>query len=274
MLFIAEVGSNHNQDLSRYLKLIDTAAEIGCGAVKFQLFKIDQMYAPEVLARDKKLQALKSRELPLEFIPEIEKRCRENDLNFICSPFYLDAVKQLKPFVYAFKIGSFELLWLDLIKKCGDTGKPVILSTGMADLPEINEAMTASGQNPLLLHCVSSYPLDIRNSNLRAIGTLQRSFGARVGWSDHSVSEAVISRAVFKWGAVCVEFHLDLDGSGLEFGNGHCWLPMRAKAMVDLVYNGQSADGDGIKIPDLSELENIKWRADAQDGMRPQKELR
>ena len=184
MLFIAEVGSNHNQDLSRCLKLIDTAAEIGCGAVKFQLFRVDQMYAPEVLARDKKLQALKSRELPLEFIPEIEKRCRENDLNFICSPFYLDAVEQLKPFVYAFKIGSFELLWLDLIKKCGDTGKPVILSTGMADLPEIDEAMTASGQNPLLLHCVSSYPTDIRNSNLRAIGTLQRSFGARVGWSD------------------------------------------------------------------------------------------
>src|SRR5207237_7765139 len=136
-------------------------------------------------------------------------------IQFACTPFSLRAVDVLKPFVDFYKIASYELPWDDLLRACAATGKPVSLATGMATIDEVVRAagvMRAAGcKDPLLLHCTSGYPTPVEQCNLAAIETIRKASGARTGWSDHSVSAAVVYRAVHRWGAEMVEFHLDLD---------------------------------------------------------------
>lgn len=272
-LFIAEVSSNHHRDLERCFRFIDTAAAVGCGAVKFQLFRIEELFAPEVLAKSPVLRARKEWELPVEFLAPIAKRCQKQKIQFSCTPFYLQAVEELLPYVDFYKIASYELLWNDLLRACAATGKPVILSTGMATLDEIGGAVetlrTAGCKNLTLLHCVSGYPAPPEECNIAAIETIRSRFGCPVGWSDHSVSPAVIQRAVHHWEASAVEFHLDLEGEGEEFATGHCWLPDGIKAVIADVSIALSADGTGEKVPTPVELPDREWRADPSDGLRP-----
>ena len=223
--FIAEVSSNHHRDLSRSFDFIDAAARSGCTAVKFQLFKIEQLFAPEILQRSEKHRKRKEWELPLEFVPKLAQRCREVDVEFSCTPFYLDAVIELEPYVSFYKIASYELLWDNLLAACARTGKPVILSTGMATMDEIIHAVGVLWQNgcmsPTLLHCTSAYPTPYTEANLAAIETIRQATGCEVGWSDHTVEPAVMHRAIHRWGVRVIEFHLDLDGKGEEFEAGH-----------------------------------------------------
>ena len=142
MRFIAEVSSNHSRDLARALEFIDVAASSGCSAVKFQLFKIDQLFAPEILEKSEMHRKRKEWELPLEFLPSLAKRSHERNIEFSCTPFYLDAVSELDPHVDFYKLASYELLWDKLLVACASTGKPVILSTGMATMDEILHATT------------------------------------------------------------------------------------------------------------------------------------
>ena len=277
--FVAEVSSNHNRDLDRCLRFIDAAADIGCDAVKFQLFRIDELFAPEVLSRSEEHRCRKQWELPVSFIPELAKRCQRHQIQFSCTPFYLEAVDELLPYVDFFKVASYELLWTDLLAACAHTGKPVVLSTGMADMDEIREAVGAlrdGGCRDLtLLHCVSGYPVPSRECNLAAIETLRREFGCWVGWSDHSVSPGVLNRAINRWGADMIEFHLDLDGTGEEFEAGHCWLPGQIVKALDPTDPGLTeADGSGVKEPTPSEINDRDWRADPKDGLRPLEKIR
>lgn len=270
---IAEVSSNHNKDLGRCKRFIETAKEIGCDAVKFQLFKVDRLFAPEILKDRSELRDRKYWELPLDFIPILAKECHRRRLQFCCTPFYLEAVRELEPYVDFFKIASYELLRLELIRLCAKTGLPVVLSTGMATLNEVAEAvktLKSSGVKDFaLLHCVSSYPAAVQDCNLSVIKTLREKFKCRVGWSDHSVCEEVIYRALYKWGAQIIEFHLDLDGKGREFGAGHCWLPERIGSVIKKIKSGVLADGNGKKMPIKSEMKERRWRADPADGLRP-----
>ncbi|MBT0663930.1 N-acetylneuraminate synthase family protein [Geobacter pelophilus] len=276
--FIAEVSSNHSRDLKRCLDFIDCSADIGCDAVKFQLFKIEELFAPEVLSVNEQLRRRKEWELPVSFLSDIAGRCREKNIQFSCTPFYLEAVDELLPFVDFLKIASYELLWNDLLVKCAKTGKPVILSTGMATLDEVSRAVTvlrnAGCLDLTLLHCVSGYPAPVDECNLSVIETLRSATGCSVGWSDHSVSTGVVNRAINRWGACTVEFHLDLDGAGDEFNAGHCWLPEQIASLIADVRTGEGADGDGIKKPSPKELPDRDWRADPEDGLRPLKHVR
>lgn len=276
--FVAEVSSNHHRDLSRCLAFIDKAAEIGCSAVKFQLFKINELFAPEILAKSKTHRDRKAWELPIEFLPELVRRCRSVSIKFACTPFYLDGVEELYPYVDFYKIASYELLWEDLLRACARTGKPVVLSTGMALLDEVAGAvetlLSAGCRDLTLLHCVSGYPTPAGECNLKAIETLRRQFGCPVGWSDHSVNPGVIYRAVHRWGAALVEFHLDLDGEGEEYRTGHCWLPEQIGPVIQAVQTGFYADGNGEKVPTPSELPDREWRADPADGLRPMRAVR
>jgi len=271
--FIAEISSNHHRDLDRCYAFIDKAAEIGCFAVKFQLFKISELFAPEVLARREDLRQRKAWELPVDFIPSLAERCRLKDIGFSCTPFYLEAVEQLRPFVDFYKIASYELLWDDLLRACAATGKPVVLSTGMATLTEVGNAVAVLRQagctDLTLLHCTSSYPTPPQECNLAAIQTMRDTFDCQVGWSDHSVNPGVIFRALYRWEATMVEFHFDLEGKGEEFSAGHCWLPDQIGPIIDSVKAGYLADGQGEKGPvSLEEVER-EWRADPADGLRP-----
>jgi N-acetylneuraminate synthase len=305
--FIAEVSSNHHRDLGRCLQFIDTAAETGCDGVKFQLFKIDELFAPEILAKSQMHRQRKKWELPLAFLPDLAAHCRDKGLFFSCTPFYLAAVEELYPFVDFYKIASYELLWDDLLTACARTGKPVVLSTGMATLPEIAHAVDVilkafpRNTSPVvrecglpsltLLHCVSGYPVPEDQCNLAVIETLRhcaagQSNTINVGWSDHSVSMAVIFRAVNQWHASMIEFHLDLDGKGEEFDSGHCWLPEQMGRVIAQIRKykpeipGHSPisenvmDGNGKKQPAPVELADRDWRADPSDGLRPLKRIR
>jgi sialic acid synthase SpsE len=276
--FVAEVSSNHHRDLARCLAFIDSAASIGSSAVKFQLFRIGELFAPEALAHKPELRRRAAWELPVEFLPALAARCRERGVRFGCTPFYLEAIDTLVPHVDFLKIASYELLWTDLLRRSAASGKPVVLATGMATLDEIARAADtlrdAGCRDLTLLHCVSGYPAPVGECNLAAIQTIARTCACPVGWSDHSVSPAVIYRAIHHWGAAMIEYHLDLDGTGEEFATGHCWLPDAMREVIASVRAGESADGSGEKVPAPSERHDREWRSDPDDGLRPLRPMR
>ncbi|CAM2067274.1 N-acetylneuraminate synthase family protein [Sulfidibacter corallicola] len=277
-LFIAEVSSNHHQDLDRCREFIDVAADIGCDAVKFQLFRLESLFAPEILTQSETHRARKAWELPSSFIPELAVRCKLRDVAFCCTPFDLEAVEILKPHVDFFKIASYELLWDKLLRACSRTGRPLILSTGMADLEEVRHAVEVLRRfgcgDFRLLHCSSAYPTPAEACNLAAMETLSTEFQCPVGWSDHSRDMGVLFRAVNRWNASIIEFHLDLDAKGAEYEAGHCWLPEQIKPVIAGIKSGFAADGDGCKQPNSFELPDRQWRADPEDGLRPLREMR
>ncbi len=276
--FIAEISSNHHQDIGRCFKFIETAARIGCDAVKFQLFKIDELFAPEILAHSETHRKRRQWELPRSFLPDLKNCCDNNRIEFSCTPFYLQAVEELTPYVDFFKIASYELLWSDLLKTCARTRLPVILSTGMASIAEIDEAVhTLKGEGSkdiTLLHCVSAYPTPVEECNLSVLASFRDRYGVKVGWSDHSVSPAVINRAVHKWQADAIEFHLDLDKTGAEYAAGHCWLPGEIEEVIRNYRLCEKIDGQPEKQFVASEAADRDWRADPSDGLRPLKPIR
>ena len=277
-VFVSEVSSNHSQDLNRAKEFIKVSSQIGCQAVKFQLFKIDKLFSPEILAKSKTHRDRKEWELPIEFLPELSSYSHKLGLLFSCTPFYLEAVKELEPYVDFYKIASYELLWDELIIECAKTGKDLVLSTGMATLDEIEHAVEVfkrhSNSKLTLLHAISGYPTPVNEVNLKAIKTLRDKFNLEVGLSDHSVSKEVITRSIYKWDTSMIEFHLHLDENGEEYKSGHCWLPNQMKDTIDGIKNGLLADGTGEKVPAPSEIDDRLWRADPSDGLRPFKELR
>jgi len=277
-MFIAEASSNHDRDLTRALAFVDAAADAGCDAVKFQLFKIDRMFAPEVLTRSEKHRARRQWELPLAHLAPLARRCEQRGIRFSCTPFYIEAVEELRPYVSFYKIASYELLVTPLLEACARTGKPVVLSTGMATMEEIahaaNTLKRAGASDITLLHCVSAYPTPAAEANLSAIAAIRDATGCKVGWSDHTRRPAVIERAVHHWGAACVEFHLDLEGKGAEYAAGHCWLPDEIAPVIARIRESLVADGTGFKGPQPSELSDREWRADPSDGMRPLRHVR
>ncbi|HEY1615349.1 MAG TPA: N-acetylneuraminate synthase family protein [Rhizomicrobium sp.] len=276
--FIAEASSNHGRDLSRALAFVDAAADCGCDAVKFQLFKIDRMFAPEILAQSETHRARREWELPVAHLAPLAARCAVRGIAFACTPFHAEAVDALEPFVGFYKIASYELLVSALLAACARTGKPIVLSTGMATLAEIERAVAVlrheGARDVTLLHCVSAYPTPPQEANLAAIGALRDATGCAIGWSDHTRRPAVIERAVHRWNASAIEFHLDLDGSGAEYKSGHCWLPEEIAPVIARIREGLSADGTGFKEPQPSEASDREWRADPMDGMRPLRHVR
>jgi sialic acid synthase SpsE len=277
-IFIAEASSNHGRELGRALAFVDAAAVAGCDAVKFQLFKIDRMFAPEILAKSAKHRARKDWELPAALLAPIAERCLERQIAFSCTPFYREAVAELRPFVSFYKIASYELLVDGLLEDCAATGRPIVLSTGMATMEEIAHAVAvlrgAGAQDITLLHCVSAYPTPVDEANLAAISALREATGCKAGWSDHTRKPSVIQRAVHRWGASAVEFHLDLDGQGAEYAAGHCWLPGEIAPVIAQIREAFAADGTGFKGPQPAELADRDWRADPADGMRPLRPIR
>ena len=278
--FVAEVSSNHGADLERSLDFVDTAARVGCDAVKFQQFRIEELFSPEALIHAPELLERKAWELPESFNRDLAERAKAKGLLFSSTPFYMTAVELLEPFVDFYKIASYQILWHDLLREVGRTGKPVLLATGMADLDEVRAAVAAlrdAGAGELtLLHCVSSYPTPPEDANLRAIETMRDELGLDVGWSDHTVRPEVVRRAVGRFGASWVELHLDLDGNGDEYAGGHCWLPKDLALLIATIGSSARtgatehvADGDGKKEPQPCELVERRWRTDPSDGLRP-----
>lgn len=278
--WICEVGSNHNGSLDRIYKLIDTAKDIGANAIKFQLFRAEQLWSdPET---QKKMHRW---ELPEEYIPEISIYCKKIGIEFGCSVFFLGGVNILYPFVDWYKIGSYELIYLDLIREVAtppwnnetenfSTNKPMILSTGMGTDEEIDKAlfetkMWVDCPNITLLHCNSCYPGMPKDCDLERIEHLKIFYDDyTIGWSDHTRHPGVIYAAIAH-GAEVIEFHMDLDGQGWEYSVGHCWLPSEIKPVIDNVRIGEMA----IQSSEQN-LEQLRQQRTDVDGMRPLKEIR
>lgn len=276
--FIAEISSNHNGDLKRAMNFVKVSAGIGCDAVKFQLFKIDQLFAPEILSKSEEHRRRKAWELPEHFIPDLAKYAHDLGLEFGCTPFYLKAVDIIEPHVDFYKIASYELLWIDLIQKCSQTGKPMMFSTGMATQDEIQSAYSAcvsmAANDITILHCNSSYPTPLNEVNLSVIHRLRSQFEGlktkpKIGWSDHSREPGVIQRAAHHYGVDTIEFHLDLDKDGDEYSSGHCWLPAEIETVIRQIKSGLTADGNGLTDFSPAEAPEREWRADPSDGLRP-----
>ncbi len=265
--FIAELGSNHNGNLDRCYKLINAAKDIGADAVKFQLFD-ENLYAPQYI---KQRERLRKWQLPLDYIPKIAEYCKEKDIKFGCSVFYFEAVEILKPYVDWYKIGSFELTYLDLIRAVAKTGKPVIMSTGMGTDEEIEKAVIAlkGNDNIILLHCNSSYPANVKDCDLIKINYLDLRHvylhNYPVGWSDHTRHPGIIYAAIAHKAEV-IEFHMDLeDGKGWEYSVGHVWLPHEIQDVIDNIRIGEIATqpAENKNLDDLR-----KQRTNPKTGQR------
>jgi len=285
--FICEIGSNHNQDFERTIELIREAKRAGCWGVKFQLFRAEYLYAPEFKDH---IAKMKQWELPIDFIPHIKLECNKLGLVFLCTPFDLDVIEALYPYVDLFKIGSYELQWFPLIKAIVKTGKPWIFSTGMT--ANINEIMwpVVLGQdynNPpyAILHCNSNYPAKPEHCNLSKIKEIKKLLDKypfnkiQTGWSDHTRNPELVLTAIAQ-GAEIVEFHFDLeDGLGFETEFSHCWKPSEARAMIN---RAKFIDTYGMMLlgkkewihSEPNEQEASKWRTDPEDGLRPLKKYR
>ena len=277
--FIAEIGSNHNRCYDRTMALIAKAKEVGCWGVKFQLFHPDRLYAP-IPRNAKKIEVARNWSLPLGWLYDIAQKCKKLHLQFGCAPFDLESADQLRGLVDFYKISSYDILRIDLIKCCSDlafaTGASVMISVGMASPEEIRNAYSVvrkefvHAKRITLLHCVSNYPARPEECNLNKIGMYRQLYKCLVGWSDHTTSPGVIYRAVMR-GASVVEFHMDLeDMRGNESQFGHCWHPADIKRVIDNVAIGDMADIGPYGMDHKHRAE----RADPGDGLRPMKEAR
>lgn len=221
---IAELSANHDRDLDQALALVDAAADAGWDSIKLQTYTADSltldsrhpsMAVDAVWGHDNLYDLYAAAAMPMEFHAPLFERARARGLvpfTSIYDPRDLDLVEGLDCPIY--KIASFEMTFDDLLVAIAGTGKPIIMSTGMADLPEVDhaiEVLTRNGAGPvILLHCVSAYPTPPEAANLRAMDTLRARYGDMVGFSDHTIGTRVAVAAA-AMGAVAIEKHITND---------------------------------------------------------------
>ncbi|MGH9152655.1 MAG: N-acetylneuraminate synthase family protein [Acidimicrobiales bacterium] len=271
---IAEAGSNHNRDFGMARRLIDVAAQAGADAVKFQTFTGRTLYSRrakgfrylEGVSDLSPAALLESLELPRDWHTDLADHSAACGIEFLSSPFDRDAVDQLDALdVAAFKVASFELVDLPLIRYIGERRRPVILSTGMATLGEIEDALEAAragGTDQLaVLQCASVYPAPATSMNLRAISTLKAAFRLPVGLSDHSLGIHIPVAAV-ALGADLLEKHFTLDRTLPGPDHSFAIQPDELRCLVEQVREVEAALGDGVKAgPTPAEAEEMFAKA-------------
>ena len=266
-LIIAEAGVNHNGSIDLAHQLIDMAAEAGADAVKFQTFNALSLVSPEAPKAEYQIRNTDSAESQLQMIRRLELSpdmhrdlvayCRDRQILFMSSPFDLESAELLAELdVPAFKIPSGEITNFPLLQHVAHQGKPLIVSTGMAYLSEVEAAVRviqkAGNWQYVLLHCVSNYPAEPADVNLKAMDTMNAAFGAPVGYSDHTMGTEIPIAAV-ALGASVIEKHLTMDRSLPGPDHGASLQPKEFAAMVEGIRRVESAIGHGRKEPANSE---------------------
>ena len=254
---VAEAGSNHNGDLDQALAMIDTAKAANVDAVKFQNFRAEKLYPRNAGVSDylpvKKpiYEIIKRMEMPREWVPILADYCKARDLIFFSAPFDEESADALEPYVGVYKIASYEITHMPLIRHVARKQKPVILSTGTADLAEVRQAVewcrAAGNDQIILLQCTASYPAPLASLNVRALVTMRETFGVPTGISDHSRDPLVGPLAAVALGANVIEKHFTL--SNRLPGPDHCYAvePDELAAMVTAVRRLEEALGTGSK---------------------------
>lgn len=271
-LIIAEAGVNHNGDLKLARQLVDVAADAGADMVKFQTFSADRLvtaqarkaeYQKKATAADEsQYDMLRRLELTREMHEELIAHCQLRGIQFFSTGFDQLSVNLLVDLgLQSFKIPSGEITNLPYLRHIGKYGKPIILSSGMATLGEIEAAIDVLERAGTMrdritvLHCNTEYPTPAADVNLRAMCSIRDALGVAVGYSDHTQGIEVAIAAV-ALGAAVIEKHFTLD-KALEGPDHKASLePNELKAMVAAIRNIEKAMGDGIKRPSASEIDN------------------
>jgi N-acetylneuraminate synthase/N,N'-diacetyllegionaminate synthase len=271
-LVIAEIGSNHDGDLDQARRLIDAAARAGAQAVKFQSFRAERLVNPRWPSASggwapfEGFERLRSLELPLDWLVPLREHAAAQGLVFLSTPFDEEMADALASAgVAGFKIASGDVTHDPLLRHVAALGRPVLLSTGLATLEEVQHAVAEitavlpGGPRALvLLHCVSMYPPRWHEVNVRAITTLAEAFHLPVGFSDHTPGHALVLAAV-TLGAAVVEKHLTLDRSLPGPDHGFALDPSEFGAMVTDVRRIEAGLGDGRKVPADGEIAERRW---------------
>ena len=261
IFIVAEIGVNHNGDVRLAKKLIDAAKDAGADAVKFQAFKTEKVvtkyaekanYQKETTGlSESQYNMIRRLELKDEEFKELFNYAEKNNIIFLSSAFDKDSVDLLDYLgVPAFKVASGEITDFPLLKYIAEKKKPIILSTGMSTVDEIEDALKVIRERGIedivLLHCVTSYPAEIEDANLMVIETLRRRFKLPVGFSDHTLGiTAPIAAAVL--GAVLIEKHFTLDRTLPGPDHRTSLEPDELKDMIKSIRDVEKALGDGIK---------------------------
>ncbi|HEY8049496.1 MAG TPA: pseudaminic acid synthase [Ramlibacter sp.] len=273
---IAEMSGNHNQSLERALAIVDAAAAAGAHALKIQTYTADSMTLPitdgEFAIRDPKslwngrtlYELYQEAATPYDWHRPIFDRCREKGVIGFSTPFDADAVDFLESLgAPAYKIASFENVDLPLIAKAASTGKPLIISTGMATSDEIadavNAARSAGGRDIVLLKCTSTYPATPRDTNIRTIPDLRERFGCEVGLSDHTMGTGVAVASI-ALGAVVVEKHFTLSRAEGGVDSAFSLEPPELAALVTETRRAWESLGDVSYGPTASEQKSLQFR--------------
>lgn len=271
VLIIAEAGVNHNGHIDLAYKMIDKAKEAGADIIKFQTAKpelVISKFAPKAEYQiantqnnENQLEMCKKIHLKFEDYIELKAYCEKIGIGFLSTPFDLDSIEFLDGMdIQLWKIPSGEITNLPYLIKIAKTHKPIILSTGMCNIQEIEAAVNVLreyGSDEIsLLHCTTEYPAPYKDVNLKAMLTLKQRFGYEVGYSDHTNGIEVPIAAV-AMGATIIEKHFTLDKS-MEGPDHKASLEVdELKAMVDGIRNIEKAIGSGEKVPSNSEIKNI-----------------
>ncbi len=272
---IAEAGVNHNGSFHLAKKMIEIAAEAGADAIKFQTFKAKNLvtfYAPKAeyqktntYTNGNQLEMIEKLELSDSEFIKLANICKSKNIKFMSSPFDLESIEFLdKIGMEIFKIPSGEITNLPYLKQIAQKNKPVILSTGMADLGEIEDAIDILLSGGLerdditILHCNTEYPTPFEDVNLKAIQTLKSAFpGIKVGYSDHTIGIEIAIAAV-AIGASVIEKHFTINKDLQGPDHKSSLDPIELTNMVQAIRNVEKAFGTGIKKPSKSEIKNIK----------------
>jgi len=274
VFIIAEAGVNHNGSLELAKKLVDVAVEAGADAVKFQTFKAKNLVSKEAKKakyqvkntgnNESQYEMLKKLELGFDKFAELKEYCNEKGIMFLSTPFDFESIKFLNELgLEIFKIPSGEITNYPYLREIGKLKKRIILSTGMANLCEIEQAIDViekfgtKRKNITVLHANTEYPTPMEDVNLKAMLTIKEAFKVDVGYSDHTLGIEVPIAAV-AMGAVVIEKHFTLD-KNMEGPDHKASLePDELKAMVKAIRNIEIALGNGIKKPSKSESKNIE----------------
>jgi len=271
-LIIAEAGVNHNGDMGLAKRLIDVAADAGADLVKFQTFSAERLATQSAPKADYQNQTtdqvesqfamLKQLELSMQMHEVLIAHCQQRNIGFFSTGFDIQSLDYLASLgAERFKIPSGEITNLPYLRHVGGLGKPVILSTGMATLGEIEAALEAveTAGTPrthiTMLHCNTEYPTPMQDVNLRAMCSIRDAFGVAVGYSDHT-SGIEVPIAAVALGATVIEKHLTLDRNLSGPDHKASLEPDEFAAMVRAIRNIEQAMGDGIKRPSPSEAKN------------------
>lgn len=269
---IAEAGVNHNGSLEIAKRLVDVAADAGADAVKFQTFRAENMvtkfaqkaeYQKETTAGNETLfDMIKKLELDVNAHKELISYCKEKEVIFLSTPFDIESIELLNELgVEIFKIPSGEITNLPYLRKVGGLKKKIILSTGMANLGEVEvalNALVAAGtkrEDITVLHCTTEYPAPIEDVNLLAMITIREAFKVNVGYSDHTLG-IEIPIAATALGATVIEKHFTLDKDMEGPDHKSSLDPKELKLMIKAIRNVEKALGNGIKRSSPSEKKN------------------